>query len=77
MSPVVALVNCKVRDVQVISLPGTLVIRQVSPFDQVVIRPLLIHTGRDMHTVFKLLLTAHFNLNGPKTISCFALNEKL
>lgn len=47
MSPVVALVNCKVRDVQVISLPGTLVIRQVSPFDQVVIRPLLIHTGRE------------------------------
>lgn len=43
--PVVLLVNCKVGDIHVVSLPGTLVIRQVFPFDQVVVDPLLIHTG--------------------------------
>lgn len=51
VSPVVCLINCKVWDVQVISLPGTLVVSQVSPFDQVVVGPLLIHTGRETHTV--------------------------
>lgn len=44
VSPVVGLVNCKVRDLQVVSLPGTLVIGQVSPFDQVVVHSFLVHT---------------------------------
>lgn len=45
--PVVLLINGKVGDVHVIPLPGTLVIGQVLPFDQVVIDPLLIHTGTE------------------------------
>ena len=44
--PVVLFINCKVGDIHVISLPGTLVICQVFPFDQVVIDPLLVHAGR-------------------------------
>lgn len=43
VSPVACLVDCKVRDGHVISLPGALVVRQVSPLDQVVINPLLVH----------------------------------
>lgn len=43
--PVVLLINCKVGDIHVVSLPGTLVICQVFPLDQVVVDPLLIHTG--------------------------------
>lgn len=31
--PVVLLINCKVGDIHVVSLPGTLVICQVFPFD--------------------------------------------
>lgn len=46
VSPVVGFVELKVRDVHVVPLPGTLVIGQVFPLDQVVVRPLLVHTGR-------------------------------
>lgn len=46
MPPISGFVNFKVRDIHVISLPGALVISQVSPLDQVVINPLFIHTGR-------------------------------
>lgn len=51
MPPVVGSVNSKVRDVHVVPLPGALVIGQVSPLDQVVVRPLLVHTDRTTQTV--------------------------
>lgn len=44
MSPVFSLINCKVWNVHIVSLPGALVIGQVPPFDQVVVVPLLVHT---------------------------------
>lgn len=47
--PVVLLINYKVGDVHVVPLPGTLVVRQVFPFDQVVIDPLLVHTSTQMN----------------------------
>lgn len=47
VSPIVSLVNHKVGDLQVISLPGALVIGQVSPFDQIVINPFLIETDEN------------------------------
>lgn len=47
VSPVFSLVHCKVWNVHVVSLPGALVIGQVPPFDQVVVVPLFVHTGRN------------------------------
>lgn len=46
VSPIVGLVNDKVRNLHVVSLPGALVIGKVSPLDQVVVHPLLIHTDK-------------------------------
>ncbi len=43
VSPVRRFVCTKLRDVQLISLPGALVIGQISPFNQVVVVALLIH----------------------------------
>lgn len=49
VSPVVGFVELKVRDVHVVSLPGTLVIGQVFPLDQVVVQSLLVHADREGH----------------------------
>lgn len=43
VSPVFSLINCKVWNVHVVSLPGALVVGQIPPFDQVVVVPLLVH----------------------------------
>lgn len=41
--PVFSLINGKVWNVHVVSLPGALVIGQIPPFHQVVVVPLLVH----------------------------------
>lgn len=43
--PVLQLVSVIIRDLHVLQLPGGLVIRQVSPLDEVVTVIFLIHTG--------------------------------
>lgn len=64
VSPVRRFVCTKLRDVQLISLPGALVIGQISPFNQVVVVALLIHT---VHT------QTHFNLLTVQSISIYSI----
>lgn len=47
MIPVGLLVGVKLGDVHVLTLPGRLVISQISPFDQVMDVVLLVNTGMD------------------------------
>lgn len=52
VSPVGSFVYTKFRDVQIVSLPSALVIGQISPFNQIVVVPLFIHTAfacKDTH----------------------------